>query len=180
MNASMECVSNQEPRKIDFSSQENYPTKQRKVHWSVELEIIHYFVPLEQSKGSRWKQKVKHFKEKATDLRYKPLLIILDSELIQFFHSGLGFLARKINCRSEKVDFENIRLMSKHWDELFDLYPTRCEKISLNRNVCYELNHEECPEDLHSLYSQKLARKSWVRMARDICREFIAKWYLLR
>jgi len=108
----------------------------RKVHWSPQFEIIHYFVPLPQTRKSHWKKKIKRIKEKAVDLKYKPLLLLLESELIQFFNSGLDNLARKINYRSGKLCCEKARVTNELWDELFELYSTRSEGNSLERTCC--------------------------------------------
>lgn len=113
------------PGDVVLRLQEDSVPAKRKVHWSPQFEMTHYFVPLPQTTESHWKKKIKRIKEKAVDLRYKPLLLLLESELIQFFNSGLDTLAKKINYRSEKLCFEKIRVTNEHWDELFELYSTR-------------------------------------------------------
>ena len=119
---------------MEFSTQETKPTevidfpeKRRKVRWSVELEEVHYFVPLPQKSESRWRKKIKNFKEKAHDLKYKPLLLLWDREAVHLFQSGLESFVKKINLRSETLDLENIRSVNDPWDELFELYTERGE-----------------------------------------------------
>ncbi|KAJ7390459.1 hypothetical protein OS493_025160 [Desmophyllum pertusum] len=104
--------------------------KRRKVRWSVELEEVHYFVPLPQPTEGRWKRKMKCLREKALDLKHKPILLLwdfYDSNTVHLFHSGLEFLARKVNGRSDKINFEDIHDINKPWDDLFELYTSRGE-----------------------------------------------------
>lgn len=133
----MDQKSNQDiPQDVVLCLQEDSVPVTRKVHWSPQFEIIHYFVPLPQTRKSHWKKKIKRIKEKAVDLKYKPLLLLLESELIQFFNSGLESLAKKINYRSEKLCYEKARVTNELWDELFELYSTRSEGNSLERTCC--------------------------------------------
>lgn len=120
----------------------DFPEKRRKVRWSVELEEVHYFVPLPQKSESRWRKKMKNLKEKAHDLKYKPLLLLWDREAIHLFQSGLESFVKKINLRSETLDLENIRAVNDPWDELFELYTERGE-LSNQKIV------DEPSEDVH-------------------------------
>ena len=89
--------SNHENGHIKFREQEDFPGTPRKVRWSMELEEVHYFVSFTpRNTESRWKNKMKHFK--------------------------LESLLKKINGRSDKVSFEEIRDINKPWDELFEQY----------------------------------------------------------
>ena len=124
--------SSQETVQIESNQQEDFLGKRRRVRWSLELEEVHYFVPLPQKTESRWKKKMKHMKEKALDLKHKPMILFwdfYDNNTVQLFHSRLECLVKKINGRSEKLDFEDIRDINKPWDELFELYTTR-EEVS--------------------------------------------------
>ena len=121
--------SSQESAQIE-SKQQDFLGRRRKVRWSPELEEVHYFDPLLQNTESRWKKKMRHFKEKALDLKHKPMILLWDfhdNNTVQLFHSGLECLVKKIKGRSKKLDFEDIRNINKPWDELFELYTTREE-----------------------------------------------------
>lgn len=135
--------SNQTTGQTEFKAQEDFPEKRRKVQWSVELEVVHYFVPLPQKSESRWKKKIKHLKEKALD----PMLLLLDSDAVQSLQNGLECLMKKINGRSEELDFDNIRGINQPWDELFELYTTR-EEISRENNVGNNFTYLEERPDL--------------------------------
>lgn len=104
--------------------------KCRRVRWSVALEEVRYFVPLPQHTESRWKRKMKNLKEKALDLKHKPSILfwyLHDSDTAHIIQNGLKSLARKINGRSECIEFEDISVINKPWDELFELYTSRGE-----------------------------------------------------
>ena len=116
-------LSNQKTDQAELKSQEDFPEKRRKVWWSVELEVVYYFAPLPQKTESRWKGKIKHLKEKALD----SMLLLLDSDAVQLLQNRLECLVKKINGRSEELDFEAIRGLNQPWDELFELYTTRGE-----------------------------------------------------
>lgn len=113
----------------------DFPDKPRKVRWSIDLEEVHYFVPLPQKTQSRWRKKIQCLKEKALDLKHKPLILLCDfydSNTVHLFQSGLEFLVRKVNGRSDQINFEDIRNINKPWDELFELYTARGE-VALDR-----------------------------------------------
>lgn len=122
-------LSKQEAEQLQMKEQgHDLVDKPRRVRWSLELEEVHYFVPLPQKKDSRWKKKIKCLKEKALDLKHNPLILLgdlYDSNTVHLFHSGIEFLARKMNSRSDKVDFDELRDINKPWDDLFELYATR-------------------------------------------------------
>ena len=130
--------SNQETDHTEFKGQEDFPGTPRKVRWSMDLEEVHYFVPLPQNAGRRWKKKMKHFKEKALDLKHKPMILLwdfCDSNTVHLFQNGLECLVRRIQGRSDKLDFEEIRDINKPWDELFELYTTREETSQEDGNA---------------------------------------------
>lgn len=113
----------------------DFPDKPRKVRWSIDLEEVHYFVPLPQKTQGRWRKKIQCLKEKALDLKHKPLILLwdfYDSNTVHLFQSGLEFLVRKVNGRSDQINFEDIRDINKPWDELFELYTPRGE-VALDR-----------------------------------------------
>ena len=119
-----------ETQHTELGEEEHIQDKCRKVRWSEALEQVRYFVPLPQHTESRWKRKIKHLKEKALDLKQKPLVLFWDlyeSDTAHTFQNGLKSLARKINGRSDCIDFEDIYDMNKQWDELFELYTARRE-----------------------------------------------------
>lgn len=126
-------ISKQGAEQLEIKEGENdFPDKRRRVRWSIDLEEVHYFVPLPQKTHGRWKKKMKCFKEKALDLTHKPMILLCDfydSNTVHLLHSGLESLVRKVNGRSDSVDFEDIREINKAWDELFEQYTTR-EEIS--------------------------------------------------
>ena len=62
------------------------------------------------------------------------MLVLLDSDAVQLLQNGLECLMKKINGRSEELDFENIRGINEPWDELFELYTTR-EELSRENDV---------------------------------------------
>ena len=105
--------------------------KCRRVRWSMVLEEVRYFVPLlPQHTESRWKRKMKNLKEKALELKHKPSILfwdLHDRDTAHIFQNGLKSLARKINGRSECIEFEDIYDINKPWDELFELYTSRGE-----------------------------------------------------
>lgn len=130
-------LSKQEAEELQSKEQEDdFSEKPRKVRWSLELEEVHYFVPLPQKKDSRWKKTIKCIKEKALDWKHNPLTILgdlHDRNNLHLLHNGLVFLTRKVNNRSDKVDCEDIHDINKYWDELFELYSTR-EVVSCDDN----------------------------------------------
>lgn len=137
-------ISKQDAEQLEIKEGENdFPEKGRRVRWSIDLEEVHYFVPLPQKTHGGWKKKMKCFKEKALDLTHKPMILLCDfydSNTVHLLHSGLESLVRKVNGRSDSVDFEDIREINKPWDELFEQYTTRgevsrqSECVSLQRN----------------------------------------------
>ena len=123
---------------------DDFPDKPRRVRWSFDLVEVHYFVPLPQKKQSRWTKKMNCLKEKALDLKHKPMILLwdfYDSNTVHLFQSGLAFLARKVNGRCDKVNFEDIRDINKPWDALFEQYTTR-DEVSLERE-----NEEPVPRE---------------------------------
>ncbi|PFX31988.1 hypothetical protein AWC38_SpisGene3157 [Stylophora pistillata] len=130
-------LSKQEAEELQSQEQEgDFSEKPRKVRWSLELEEVHYFVPLPQKKDSRWKKTIKCIKEKALDWKHNPLMLlgdVHDRNNLHLLSTGLVFLTRKVNNRSDKVDFEDIRDINKYWDELFELYSTH-EVVSCDEN----------------------------------------------
>lgn len=130
-------LSKQEAEELQSQEQEgDFSEKPRKVRWSLELEEVHYFVPLPQKKDSRWKKTIKCIKEKALDWKHNPLMLlgdVHDRNNLHLLSTGLVFLTRKVNNRSDKVDFEDIRDINKYWDELFELYSTH-EVVSCDHN----------------------------------------------
>ena len=130
-------LSTQAARQLEIKGRkDDFPDKPRRVRWSSDLVEVQYFVPLPQKKQSRWTKIMKCLKEKALDLKHKPMILlwdVYDSNTVHLFQSGLEFLARKVNVRSDKVNFEDIRRdINKPWDALFEQYTTRHE-LSLER-----------------------------------------------
>ena len=140
-------ISKQDAEQLEIKEGENdFPDKPRRVRWSIDLEEVHYFVPLPQKTQSGWKKKMKCFKEKALDLTHKPMILLCDfydSNTAHLFHSGLESLIRKVNGRSDSVDFEDIRDINKPWDELFEQYTAREEVSRQNEGVSSQKNRVE-------------------------------------
>jgi len=132
-------IARQVAEQLEIKEGENdSPDKPRRVRWSIDLEEVHYFVPLPQKTHGRWKKKMKCFKEKALDLTHKPMILLCDfydSNTVHLLHSGLESLVRKVNGRSDSVDFDDIRDINKPWDELFEQYTTREEVARQNESV---------------------------------------------
>ena len=138
-------LSTQAARQLKIKGRkDDFPDKPRRVRWSSDLVEVQYFVPLPQKKQSRWTKKMNCLKEKALDLKHKPMILlwdVYDSNTVHLFQSRLEFLARKVNGRSDKVNFEDIRDINKPFDELFEQYTTRGE-VSLERE-----NEEPVPRE---------------------------------
>lgn len=140
-------ISKQDAEQLEIKEGENdFPDKPRRVRWSIDLEEVHYFVPLPEKTQGRWKKKMKCFKEKALDLTHKPIILLCDfydSNTVHLFHSGLESLVRKVNGRSDSVDFEDIRDINKPWDELLEQYTAREEVSRQNEGVSLQQNDIE-------------------------------------
>lgn len=140
-------ISKQDAEQLEIKEGENdFPDKPRRVRWSIDLEEVHYFVPLPEKTQGRWKKKMKCFKEKALDLTHKPIILLCDfydSNTVHLFHSGLESLVRKVNGRSDSVDFEDIRDINKPWDELFEQYTAREEVSRQSEGVSLQQNDIE-------------------------------------
>lgn len=140
-------ISKQDTEQLQIKGGENdFSEKPRRVRWSIDLEEVHYFVPLPQKTHASWKKKMKCFKEKALDLTHKPMILLCDfydSNTVQLLHSGLESLVRKVNGRSDSVDLEDIRDINKPWDELFQQYTVREEISRQNESVSSQQNHIE-------------------------------------
>ena len=146
-------ISKQDAERLEIKEGENdYPDKPRRVRWSIDLEEVHYLVPLPQKTHGRWKKKMKCFKEKALDLTHKPMILLCDfydSNTVHLLHSGLESLVRRVNGRSDCVDFEDIREINKPWDELFEQYTTRVEVSRQSESVSSQQNDIESERIAH-------------------------------
>ena len=92
--------------------------EKRRVHWSVELEHVQYFIPFN-SKSQCWKMR-----------SAKNQLCKLANEMrarngLHFVQKRLEHLLHKVQRKSMEWDLENGQDVNEGWDELFGLYIPR-------------------------------------------------------